>query len=213
VIKGKIKVIKKVFISCIGVVITTSIYAGKCDAYLQEAKAASGVVPNIKNGKLKSLSIYGQKSFIAPKSSLINKARRKAEMSAKRDFSAWIKEKVSSNTLSQELMETHEKTNSDGTTEGIAEEISKYSDEISNSTESVLSGIIKLDECVDPQNKIVYVRVGWKPELSEMAADTRANIDNSVERGKNGQTRNTSSRNKLQPAKGYRIKSEMADDF
>lgn len=167
----------------------TSTLAGQCEDYIKEANAASGVVPNIVDGKLKSLSIYATKSFMAPKGSLIDKARRQAEMSAKRDFSSWIKEKVSAKTLNEELMEAVEKTNSDGSSQGTAEEITRYSDQISNSTSSVLSGIIKLDECVDTAGKTVYVRIGWKAELSAMAADTRASMDNSIKRGKQGKSR------------------------
>lgn len=191
----------------------TGLVAGQCDEYLAEANAISGVVPKIVEGKLKSLSMYSEKSFIAPKGSLINKARRQAEMSAKRDFSSWIKENVAANTLNEELMEAVEKTNSDGTTQGTAEEITRYSDLISNSTSSVLSGIIKLDECLDPSAKTIYVRMGWKPELSEMAADTRANIDNSIERGERGEVRGGSSVNKVEARKGHRVKSQYADDF
>ncbi|TXK95123.1 hypothetical protein BMR11_14165 [Methylococcaceae bacterium CS5] len=153
-----------------GFLLSVDVYANVCDDYLAETNAISGIVPRIENGQLRSLSMYGIQSFIAPKSSLINKARRQAELKAKRNFSEWIKTKIKAGTFNEELMENLEKTSSDGSTEGNAEEITKYADQISSNTSSVLSGIIKLDECVDKVDKAVYVRMGWKPSLSEMAA-------------------------------------------
>jgi hypothetical protein len=61
------------------------------------------------------------------------------------------------------------------------------------------------------------VQLGWKPRFSEAAADTRQKINSEVERGASDSvasggegSRNTS---KITPAKGYRKKSGMKDDF
>ncbi|TXL17120.1 hypothetical protein BMR06_15180 [Methylococcaceae bacterium HT5] len=139
-------------------------------------------------------------------------------MKGKRDFSEWIKTKVKAGTLNEELMESVEKTSGDGSTEGYAEEITKYADFIGAETESVLSGIIKLDECMDPDGKTIMVRMGWKDSLSEAAADTRATIDNSVARGESGQrsegaSSSSASGTKIKKSEGYRSKTKYADDF
>lgn len=152
-----------------------SLYAGVCGDYLAESEAVSGVVPRHESGRLASLSMYGVQSFIAPKASLINKARIKAELKAKREFANWIETNVASNTLHEELLESAELTSTDGVSEGYAEEISKFSDQIASNSSAVLSGIIKLDECVDKNEKTIYVRMGWKPSLSESASNAGKN--------------------------------------
>ena len=184
--------IKSVMFISIGALLSINAHAGVCDDYFAEANAISGVVPRMENGQLKSLSMYGVQSFFAPKNSLINKARRQAELKAKRNFSEWIKEKVTANTLNEELAETAEKTSADGTTEGYAEEISKYSDQISSDTSSVLSGIIKLDECVDKTDKTIYVRMGWKSSLSQVAASAAQMIKSPPPAKTNSQNINSS---------------------
>ena len=199
--------------------LANSLIAGTCDEYIKDYGTTSGVVPNIKDGQIDSFSIFGEGTFIAPKSSLISTARRQAEMKAKRDFSEWIQQKVAAGSLDEALTESIEQTNADQTTTGSADEIKRYSEYIGSNTESVLSGIIKLDECVDVNKNVIYVRMGWKPKLSEMAADTRATIDNSVARGKSGvmsdsnSGSSTSSAVKVQPIQGYRAKSKLANDF
>ena len=193
--------------------ISSSLMAGACDDYLSE-NLSSGITPKFVDGKLKSLSMYASSAFLAPKTSLINKARRKAEMRAKRSFSEWIKERIAANTLTADLLDQVEKTDQNGNTEGIAEEITQSADTITNGTESVLSGIIKLDECMDREGKEIFVRVGWKPSLSKAAADTRATIDNEIERGESGKVSSSgSSSTKATSVKSYRSKSPLADDF
>ena len=192
--------------------------AGSCDDYLKDNGATSGVVPNFtEDGKIRSFSIFAEQSFLVPKRSLINKARRQAEMKGKRDFSEWIKTKIQAGTLNEELLEQTEKTTADGKMSGSVEEVTKYADVIGAQTDSVLSGIIKLDECMDPEEKAIMVRMGWKASLSEAAADTRATIDNSVARGESGQTSEgsapSSSGAKVKNSTGYRAKSKYADDF
>ena len=192
--------------------------AGSCDGYLKDNGTISGIVPNLtEDGKIRSFSLFAEQAFMVPKRSLINKARRQAEMKGKRDFSEWIKTKINAGTLNQELLEQVETTSANGMTSGTAEEITKYADLIGSQTESVLSGIIKLDECMDPEQKVIMVRMGWKASLSEAAADTRATIDNSVARGESGQTSEGASSSSgssiVKSSKGYRVKSKSADGF
>ena len=120
------------------------------------------------------------------------------------------------------MLEQVEKTDQDGNTEGMAEEISSEIDVIRTNTSAVLSGLIKLDECVDRKEKVVMVAVGWKPSLSEAAAGTKQKITKEVKRGDSG-SKSTSSGNasegngrsttKITPTKGYRKKSKLKDDF
>jgi len=76
-----------------------------------------------------------------------------------------------------------EKTDAAGNTEGMAEELSTQVDSMRANTSAVLSGIVKLDECVDKKEKVVMVQVGWKPSLSKAAADAVTTINKEVQRG------------------------------
>ena len=46
-----------------------------------------------------------------------------------------------------------------------------------------LSGIVVRGVCVDVHSKLVMGQDGWKPELSEVAADAKQNIKKSVTKG------------------------------
>jgi curli biogenesis system outer membrane secretion channel CsgG len=136
-----------------------------CEAMAEEAGAISGVVPKFENGQLVSVSIYGEGTFITPKRSLIANARKHAELQAKSFLSAFFKEQIERDTLHQSLMESAELTTGDGTTEAYAVELKRTADYISANSSAVLSGIVKLDECVDTDEKYILVRMGWKPNF------------------------------------------------
>ena len=206
----------------LGLMLPMSTYAS-CVEFTKEAEAVEGVVPKFgKNRKIRAFVIYSEATFLAPKRSLIGKARRKAELRAKRAFSEFMKQKLNSETIVQDMLEQVERTDQDGNTEGKAEEISSEIDVIRTNTSAVLSGLIKLDECVDRKEKVVMVAVGWKPSLSEAAADTKQKITKEVKRGDSG-SKSTSRGNasegngrsttKINPTKGYRKKSKLKDDF
>jgi len=73
--------------------------------------------------------------------------------------------------------------------------------------------VVKLDECVDTEGNFVLVRMGWKPEMSEAAADARATINSEIARGEAGETASDEDSDKIKEAEGYRKKSSLADDF
>ncbi|PNU18536.1 hypothetical protein C2E25_17155 [Geothermobacter hydrogeniphilus] len=143
-----------------------------CRKMEREAGAIEGIVPRIgKNGKIESLSMYGEASFLSAKRSLISAARKQAELKAKREFANFLKEKLAAGTLSNYLMETATLTDQSGETSGYAAEVNQLVDTISSQTQAVISGVIKLDECVNVDGKYILVRMGWKPSLSAFAAD------------------------------------------
>lgn len=158
--------------------------ASGCDAFMREAEAVEGVVPKLdEQGRVRALVMYGEGTFIAPKRSLISNARREAELSAKRAFSEWLQQDLSSESVMANMMEAVEVTNQDGATAGLATEISQSLDVIRSNTNAVLSGIVKLDECVDTQQKFILVEMGWKPALSKAAGDAKSTINQEVARG------------------------------
>ena len=61
-------------------VLTYSASFASCVEFEKEADAIEGAVPRFDdNGKLISISVYGDATFVVAKRSLISKARRKAE--------------------------------------------------------------------------------------------------------------------------------------
>jgi len=210
-----------------------------CAAFLEENGTVEGVVPRLDdNGKIRSFGIFGEASFLVPKRSLISKARRKASLRAKRAFVEWTKESLNSESVVTDLMEQVEKTDASGNTEGVAEEVSAAVDTIRTQASAVISGLIKLDECVDREEKMVIVMMGWKPSLSKAAADVTTTINKEVQRGDEAVTerkraeregassgssssgsadgrseRNLGSKVKIRPVKGYRARSKLKDKF
>jgi len=189
-----------------------------CAEFEQEADAIEGAAPKFNDdGTLRSISVYADSSFLAPKRSLIGSARRKAELKAKRAFSEWMKENLESETLAADMMESEQVTDAEGNTRGSVTELETQINVMRSNTAGVLSGLVKLDECVDTAQKFLIVQLGWKPSLSEAAADTRQKINSEVERGDSDSVASggESSRktSKITPASGYRKKSRMKDDF
>ena len=89
-----------------------------------------------------------------------------------------------------------------------------------SATESVLSGIVVLGECVDKSEKIAIVLAGWKPELSAAAADAKQTIKKEVARGDapvsssgNSSGSGNKSTSKINEVKSYSKKSSIAKDF
>ena len=141
-----------------------------CVQFQAEAEAFSGVVPRLdENGKIRAYIMYGEASFLAPKRSLVVNARRQAELEAKRAFSEFLESGFSAEEVRQKMINQIELTNQDGDTAGLAEEISSSLETMRSNTSATLSGIVKLDECVDTEGKYVMVALGWKPEMSRAA--------------------------------------------
>lgn len=154
----------------VAVALSSQAYAqSPCDAMAAEADAISGAVPKFENGQLVSVSMYGESTFISAKRSLIASARTEAEMRAKSSLSAFFEEQIARNTLAESLMESAELTSADGSTEAYAVELKRTSDYISSNSSAVLRGVVKLDECVDTDEKYILVRMGWKPSFAEQA--------------------------------------------
>lgn len=147
--------------------IAPSIGFASCSEFEQEAEAFSGVVPRLdENGRITAYLMYGESSFIAPKRSLVSNARRQAEMNAKQAFTEFLESDFSAQSVAQKMVNQIELTDQDGNTAGLAEEISSSLNTMKSSSSATLSGIVKLDECVDIDGKYVLVALGWKPGMS-----------------------------------------------
>lgn len=150
-----------------------SVYAS-CVEFQQEAQAFSGIVPRVDaNGNITAYLMYGEASFITPKRSLIANARRKAEMNAKAAFTDFLKSSFSAESVSQDMVNQIELTDGAGNTAALAEEISTSLTTMRSNSSATLSGIVKLDECVDTNENYIMVALGWKPKMSA-AAQTAA---------------------------------------
>lgn len=195
---------------------TTSTFAN-CSAMMAEAETApSGVSVRLSDaGSVEAIFAMGEGTFLAPKRSLINKARISAELSAKRVFASWLEEAVAGGTVASQLMDQVEETNQNGDTSGTATEITQIGETMASATAAILSGLIKLDECVDTEKKYILVELGWKPELSKAASSVQSEMVSN--QGSNVATSasgvNAGSTSKIVPADGYRKKSKLKDDF
>ena len=204
-----------------------------CVEFEKEAEAIEGAIPKFDaNGKLRAIVMYADASFLAPKRSLISNARRKAELKAKRAFSEWMKESLHSETVTADIMEQEEITDEQGNTSGKVKELEATIDVMRSNTNAVLSGIIKLEECLDTEEKVIIVEMGWKPSLAKAAGNAAATTKKEVERGEapvsqkeetetkpssdntdGASNTDDASKSKIKKATGYRKKSKAKEDF
>ena len=89
-----------------------------------------------------------------------------------------MKQDLQSDSVIAEMMEQEESTDETGNTSGKVKELATQIDVMRSSSDAVLSGIVKLDECVDTTEKYVLVTLGWKPDLSKAAAKAKASAKN-----------------------------------
>ena len=195
-----------------------------CDAFMEEFETTSLGISYKKDpetGAIRAFLMSGEANFLAPKSSLVRKAKKKAFMRAKAEFTRFMKEDFVAADLVSDLTNSIETTDQDGNTSGTVEEMSSMVETMGSATESVLSGIVVLGECVDKTEKIAIVLAGWKPELSEAAADAKQTIKKEVARGdapvsssgNNSSSGENKSTSKINEVKSYSKKSSIAKDF
>lgn len=196
---------------------TSLVFAGDCKEFEAEAEAFEGLVPKFDdNGKVRALLMYGEGTFLVAKRSLINDARRNAELKARRAYAEFLKSGFESDTVAANMVNTKQMTDQDGNTSGTAEELSSTLDSLRQRSNETLSGLVKLDECVDTEGKYVLVQLGWKPATSAAAADAKVTMNNDIARGDSAtsnSSESTQSTSKVKESKGYRKKSSLADDF
>ena len=192
--------------------LATASYA-ECDQ--MEAESAAGVGIHVRlseQGNVEAIFAMGEGSFLAPKRSLIKKARTAATLDAKRQFAEWLKETVAGGTVATSLLEQVENTDQDGITSGTAQEITQIGESMASATANVLNGLVKLDECVDTEEKYILVELGWKPELSAAARQASGELSGASVSSP-GVVADEPSKSKIIPSEGYRKKSKLKDEF
>jgi len=168
------------------IIFPSLVHASGCDEYEAEALAISGVVPRFNDdGSVRSILLHGEATFLTSKRSLINAARTTAELSAKQALSSFLNESVSAAQKATSLLEQAEITDQDGNTEGKALELATVIESMQSNTSAVMKGIVKLDECVDVDEKYVLVTLGWKPE-TKRTANTPSSSSNDGQNRNNG---------------------------
>lgn len=209
---GKIRISSKgIYTSLICTLLATQAYA---DCSQMEAESAAGVGVHVRlsdQGKVEAIFAMGEGNFLAPKRSLIKKARTAATLDAKRQFSEWLEEAVAGGTVATSLLEQVETTDQDGMTSGTAEEITQIGETMASATANVLNGLVKLDECVDTDEKYILVELGWKPELSAAARQASGELSGTASASNSGNVEQ--SKSKITPSQGYRKKSKLKDEF
>ena len=185
-------------------------WAAECSDYLAEAELIEGAVPKLtEDGRIRAIVVYGEASFLAPKSSLISKARTTAELKAKRAFSEWLRSDVAASTKASLALEQTETTNEQGQTEGLATELTSVIETMGANSDATIEGLTKLDECVDIEQRVLYVQMGWRPDLARAA---RSVSDGSAVNGASA-ANDTRPPSKIKEAEGYRKRSDLKDAF
>lgn len=214
-LKRMSKMIGKLLLS-LCIVFTSNVCARGCADFEDEAEAYDGLVPKFdENGKVRALIMYGEGTFLVAKRSLINDARRNAELKARRAYAEFLKSGFDSDTVAANIVNTKQLTDQSGNTSGTAEELSSTLDTMTQRSSETLSGIIKLDECVNTEEKYVLVQMGWKPATETAAADAKVTMANDDAIGDNAahSKQSTPTTSKIQESNSYRMKSKLADDF
>ena len=222
---NKMPKISKILVSTLSaLLVSTSVAWADCDALMNDMETTSSGVSYRKDpetGKIRAFLMAGEAGFIAPKSSLVRKAKKKAFMRAKAEFARFMKEDFNAADLTSDLTNEIEQTDGENNTSGVAEEIGSMVETMASNTSAVLSGIVNLGECVDKSQKLVVVVAGWKPELSAAAADAKQTIKKEVARGdapvsssgNNSSGGGSKSTSKINEVKSYSKKSSIAKDF
>jgi len=187
------------------------------DCAQMEMESAAGVGIHVRlseTGNVEAIFATGEGNFLAPKRSLIKKARTAATLDAKRAFSTWLEEAVAGGTAASSILEQVETTDQDGMTSGTAEEINQIGETMASATANVLNGLVKLDECVDTNEKYILVELGWKPELSNASRDASHTLTGTnPDKNEDTLTDDVNSTSMIKPSEGYRKKSKLKDDF
>lgn len=209
---GNIRFALRAGVAALVIGATTSSVAASCADMLIESASGVGIHVRLSDvGEVEAIFSTGEGNFLAPKRSLINKARTAATLDAKRSFSAWLAEAVAGGTVASSLLEQVETTDQDGMTAGTASEITQIGESMASSTANVLSGLVKLDECVDTDEKYVLVELGWKPSLSEAAREVSSDLYNTDDAPRVDQQE--TNKTPIYPSAGYRKESVLKGDF
>ena len=183
--------------------------AGDCSEYLREAELIEGAVPRLgEYGQIVAVVVYGEAYFLAPKPSLIGKARTTAELKAKRAFSDWLRSDVAASNKASSALEQTETTNQKGETEGLATELTTIIETMSSNTESTIEGLTKLDECVDTDQQVIYVQMGWRTDLARAAKSVSDGSAVDVQ-----PVTPARAASKIKEAQGYRTRTNLKDSF
>lgn len=208
--KDVTKLVGMVIAAAIFLTLPQSALSASCGEYLSEAELIEGAVPKLtEDGRIRAIVVYGEASFLAPKSSLISKARTTAELKAKRAFSDWLRSDVAASTKATTALEQTETTNERGETAGLATELTSVIETMTSNSDATIEGLTKLDECVDTEQQVLYVQMGWRPDLVRAA---RSVSDGSaVESSTSAAQPRTPST--INEASGYRKRSDLKDSF
>jgi len=186
-----------------------------CAEFEAEAEGYDTVIPKFADdGSIRALIMYGEGTFLVPKRSLITTARREAELTARRAYSEFLNSGFQSNSEISKITQEYSETNSEGMTSGQVEELKTALDYMANSSSSVQSGLVKLDECVDTEGNYLLVELGWKPAFSDAAAGAATKMAQGAAASQDQQAAaSKGNKSAVKPAEGYRKKSSLKDDF
>ena len=109
-----------------------------CDSFMEEFETTSLGISYKKDpetGAIRAFLMSGEANFLAPKSSLVRKAKKKAFMRAKAEFTRFMKEEFVAADLVSDLTNSIETTDQDGNTSGTVEEMSSMVETMGSATD------------------------------------------------------------------------------
>ena len=175
-----------------------------CDDWPSNFSQYEEVMPSYDdNGAVEAVVVFSRAEFSVSKSSLIENALREAELKARRAFSEFLQTEVSSST---ELERGNLTVITDGGASVDSTDFSAVRDYMRANSNSVQSGVRKLDSCVDEQEKTAFVLLGW--DIATIEGSGRASLV-----GVNVNSLDLVPPHEITKAKGYRKKSALKDDF
>jgi len=171
------------------------------------------------DGTMKSIVSSGESELRFGDRKDIRQALKKATMRAKSHIAKFMNESLSSDDVMNEITNIASKDNTSGSSEATREVIESQVENIKNSANAILSGIVTLSQDINREEKYVTVTVGVKDKTINAASSISNKIGTGIQKGqeyKNNPKSNSrpNQNNSSSNSGGREIRrSKMYDDF
>ncbi len=161
------------------------------------------------NGEFARIRSVGEAELEFGDSKDIRIAKQKAMMRAKANIAKFLKERITTEEVMDEIEKRLSKSNN-GNKQVSRETISTYTEKMQNSAEKILRGVIVTQVIVDKNEKTVKVEVGYSRKTQAAASF----VDKSLSESNQTQNKNTTIEPKKSNKKNISIKrAKNYDDF
>lgn len=174
------------------------------------------------DGSFRAILASGEAELMFGDRKDIRLAIKKATIRAKAEIAKFINESVKSSDVMNEIINVAEKRNGKGGSEAVRETVESQVENLENSADAVLSGIVTLSQDINKDEKYVAVVLGVKEQTIKAASKLSSQIMTGVEEGKktimptsslSSQTGNQSQGQDARPSGREIRKSKMYEKF